>query len=58
MGNVVEINKRRIKSENVCVDFKDGRGMFVADAETYGADKLWVVLKPIPYRSSWMLMQM
>ena len=23
------------------------RGTFVAEAETYGADKLWVVLKPI-----------
>ena len=45
--------KRRTKSENVSVEFKDEtdgetRGMFVAEADTYGADKLWVVLKPIP----------
>ena len=24
------------------------RGMMVAEAETYGADRLWVLLKPIP----------
>ena len=24
------------------------RGTFVAEADTYGADKFWVVLKPIP----------
>ena len=41
------------KSENVSVEFVDQtygetRGAIVATAETYGADKLWVVLKPIP----------
>ena len=48
-----EVNRRRTKSENVSVEFDDDtygetRGMFVAAAETYGTDKLWVVLKPIP----------
>ena len=46
-------NKRRTKMENVSVEFKDDtygvtRGTFVAEADTYGADKFWVVLKPIP----------
>ena len=53
VGNIAEVNKRRTKSENVSVEFDDDtygetRGMFVAAAETYGTDKLWVVLKPIP----------
>ena len=44
---------RRTKSENVSVEFKDEkdgetRGLRVAEAETDGSDKLWVVLKPIP----------
>ena len=25
-----------------------GHGMFLADAGSYGADKLWCLLKPIP----------
>ena len=31
------------------------RGTFVAEADTYGADKFWVVLNPIPIksRSTW-----
>ena len=28
--------------------YGDTRGLMVAYLETYGADKLWVVLKPIP----------
>ena len=55
VGNIAEINKCRTKMENVSVEFKDDtygvmRGTFVAEADTYGADKLWlwVVLKPIP----------
>ena len=53
VGNIWEVNRRRTKSENVSVEFNDDtygetRGMFVAAAETYGTDKLWVVLKPIP----------
>lgn len=46
---------RRTKMENVSVEFKDDtygvmRGTFVAEgeADTYGADKFWMVLKPIP----------
>ena len=48
------------KMENVSVEFKDDtygvtRGTFVAEADTYGADKFWVVLNPIPIksRSTW-----
>ena len=53
LGKVDHINKRRTKSENVCVAFKDPtfgetRGMFVADADTYGADRLWSLLRAIP----------
>jgi len=53
VGSIAEVNKRRTKMENVSVEFKDDtygvtRGTFVAEADTYGADKLWVVLKPIP----------
>ena len=53
VGTVDHVNKRRTKSENVCVAFEsetEGKttGMFVAEAETYGADKLWCLLKPIP----------
>ena len=33
---------------NVCVAFSDGDGMFLADAESYGANKLWCLLKPNP----------
>ena len=52
VGKVDHINKRRTKQENVCVAFNDKEygethGMFVADAATYGADKLWCLLKPI-----------
>ena len=53
VGKIDEVNKRRTKSENVSVAFNDAthgetRGMFIADAESYGADKLWVLLKGIP----------
>ena len=52
VGNVAEVNYRRTKSENVSVEFKDDtdgetRGKFLATADTYGANKLWVLLKPI-----------
>ena len=48
MGKIIEVNQRRTKSENVSVAFvspEEGetRGLFVADAETYGVSKLWVV---------------
>ena len=50
---VDHINKRRTKSENVCVSFNnetfgETHGMFVADDETYGADRLWCLLRAIP----------
>ena len=53
VGEIVEINKRRTKSENVSVKFNDAkygetRGKIVAAAETYGINKLWVMLEPIP----------
>eukprot|EP00966_Prymnesium_polylepis_P333088 7388556-Prymnesium_polylepis.1 len=53
VGKVDHINKRRTKSENVCVAFNDAtfgetRGMFVADADTYGTDRLWCLLRAIP----------
>ena len=53
VGKIVEINKRRTKSENVSVAFYDETygetcGMIVADPDTYGADRLWCMLKPIP----------
>ena len=47
------MNKRRTKQENVCVAFSDAEygdthGMFLADENSYGADRLWCLLKPIP----------
>eukprot|EP00966_Prymnesium_polylepis_P333320 7388792-Prymnesium_polylepis.1 len=52
VGKIAEVNKRRTKSENVSVEFNDEtygetRGTFVAEPDTYGADKLWVLLIPI-----------
>ena len=52
MGKVDHINKRRKKSENVCVAFTNETegetvAMFNADADEYGADRLWCLLKPI-----------
>ena len=52
VGSVAEVNNRRKKSENVSVAFKDDMygetvGKFVAEANTYGADKQWVLLAPI-----------
>ena len=53
------MNKRRTKSENVLVEFVDttnetltDTSLMVADAETYGAEKLWVILDPIPIELS------
>ena len=51
-SKISEVIKRRTKSENVSVEFDEEQGKtngrMVAEAQTYGADKLWVVLKPIP----------
>ena len=53
VGIISEINRRRTKSENVSVQFNvategETTSVMVADAETYGAHRLWVLLKPIP----------
>ena len=59
IGKIVEVNKRRTKSENVLVEFVDttnetltDTSLMVADAETYGAEKLSVILDPIPIELS------
>ena len=49
VGTILEINRWRTKTDNVLVQFispDDGEttGILIADAETYGVDKLWVVL--------------
>ena len=56
VGTVVEVNRRRRVSENVTARFvspEEGEthGMFVADADTYGVDRLWVAVRPVPVRS-------
>lgn len=43
----------RIACDNVSVEFHSAeegetRGVFVADSETYGVDRLWVLVRPIP----------
>ena len=53
MGKITEVNKRRTKQENVSVEFVDEEygttwGHFLASADDYGANKLWVVLEAIP----------
>ena len=56
MDKIDEVNRRRTKSENVSVAFNDTTHgetrrhvyHFIADAESYGAEKLWVLLKGIP----------
>ena len=53
VGKITEINKRRTVQDNVSVAFSDElhgetSSQMVADANTYGADKLWVLLKAIP----------
>ena len=47
------MNRRRTKQENVSVEFEDEQfgttwGHFLASTDDYGADRLWVVLEPIP----------
>ena len=53
VGKIDQVNRRRTKSENVSVAFNDETygetvGMFIADADSYGADKMWVLLEGIP----------
>ena len=50
---IEQVNKRHIKQENVTAEFHNethGKkwGHWVANAVTYGADRQWVLLKPIP----------
>ena len=57
VGKIVEINRRRSKSENVAVQFSnetegETQSLMIADANTYGADRLWVVLRPLPIEVS------
>tara|TARA_B110000046_G_scaffold149461_1_gene157620 strand:- start:238 stop:693 length:456 start_codon:yes stop_codon:yes gene_type:complete len=45
------VERRRTVTENVTVDFFDAedghtRGHFVANEDTYGSDRYWVLLKP------------
>ena len=45
------MERRRTVTENVTVDFFDAedghtRGHFVANEDTYGSDRYWVLLKP------------
>ena len=37
-----------VKPPNNDTTHGETRGMFIADAESYGAEKLWVLLKGIP----------
>ena len=53
VGKITEVNRRRTKQENVSVEFEDEQfgttwGHFLASTDDYGADRLWVVLEPIP----------
>ena len=40
--------RRTYRSSSSTRPYGETRGTFVAEADTYGADKLWLVLKPIP----------
>ena len=56
VGTISEVNRRRTKQENVSVEFVEDKygttwGHFLASAEDYGADKLWVVLELIPIQA-------
>jgi hypothetical protein len=47
------VDAKRVRSENVRVAFRDetygeSSGMLIADAATYGADKVWCVLERVP----------
>ena len=56
VGKITEVNRRRTKQENVSVVWSLRKritaattwGHFLASADDYGADRLWVVLEPIP----------
>ena len=53
VGEIKQVNKRRTKTENVAAEFVDEVygttwGHFIADPETYGLDKEWVLLEVVP----------
>ena len=53
VGKIIDVNKRRTKQDNITAEFDDaeeGRtwGHWCASADNYGADRQWVLLKPIP----------
>ena len=53
VGTIGEVNRRRTKTENVSARFfteEEGEtlGMFLADADSYGPERLWVLLTPVP----------
>ena len=53
VGKIVQVNKRKTKQDNVSAEFHDkadGKtwGHFLASEDTYGANRTWVLLKPIP----------
>ena len=55
-GKIEQVNKRKTIQDNVTAEFTDEThgttwGHWVASADTYGADRKWVLLKPVP--SSW-----
>ena len=57
IGKIVEVNRRRTKSENVSAIFNnptegETRGVLVADPSTYGAEKLWVLVRQVPVEIS------
>ena len=50
---ITRLDKRCTKTDNVHAEFNDEEfgkteGHLLADKETYGADKLWCILKGIP----------
>ena len=52
-GKIEQVNKRKTIQDNVTAEFTDEThgttwGHWVASADTYGADRKWVLLKPVP----------
>ena len=52
-STISEVNRKRTVTDNLWAAFYDAggqetEGSMLATAATYGADKLWVLLKPVP----------
>ena len=52
-GKIVLVNKRKTKQDNVTAEFCDEINgttwaNFLGSEDTYGANRTWVLLKPIP----------